>query len=297
MKRIITLITAVAMISALSVAFAADTASTTDQQNTNLDIYKTNESIAINKPAEAGSVLLWKKLKSSGYMGVDNDGFMTIHDGACQLANCEEDYAAVLRNVDFANEQIGLGLLVMNPKTLEPENVKLTEENIKIIGNNILNKTENKGLDELNSELRIDPHTCNYKKVNVGKITYDNWEEIRTFYHKELALSQYVAGINPQAATTGYWIGCVGSGCKWDYKVTAEYGPYNRVLCCSYAGRTHVHQTAEWLGNYNYGYTGRLLFGLNTLYFGSSAVSGFSAKDREDWPAIKEGYDNSSDMS
>lgn len=44
-------------------------------------------------------------------------------------------------------------------------------------------------------------------------------------------------------------------------------------------------------GNYNYGYTGRLLFSLDILLEGSFVVSGFDPKDvATDWPQIREGF-------
>lgn len=48
--------------------------------------------------------------------------------------------------------------------------------------------------------------------------------------------------------------------------------------------------TSEWLGNYNFGYTGRMFFSLSTLKFGSNLASGFSNDDYLDYPAIEVGY-------
>jgi len=43
----------------------------------------------------------------------------------------------------------------------------------------------------------------------------------------------------------------------------SEYGNA-QVLCLTYAGTTNSHQAmgGEFMGNYNYGYTGKLLFSL-----------------------------------
>lgn len=94
----------------------------------------------------------------------------------------------------------------------------------------------------------------------------------------------------PVALATGYWIAKVEPNGDWDYKTQHGYSPYNKTFCCGYSRNFHMHQTSEWIGNYNYGYTGKLLFSLSVLKLGSNAVSGFDPKDVEDYPANEEGY-------
>ena len=63
------------------------------------------------------------------------------------------------------------------------------------------------------------------------------------------------------------------------------------MFCC-YFDSNFDHVTSEYIGNFNYGYTGSYLFDLNTLHLGSSAVSGFDPADVSDWPAIDAGFEN-----
>lgn len=52
--------------------------------------------------------------------------------------------------------------------------------------------------------------------------------------------------------------------------------------------------SAEQIGNYNYGYTGWLLFPQTVLLAGSVVAGGGSiSKDKHDWPDIKAGYRDS----
>lgn len=141
-------------------------------------------------------------------------------------------------------------------------------------------------------EVYNQPHECGYKAVTVGKLCFDNYNELSDFFDNAVQLALVNPNFKPWSATAGFWVGSVMPGGVWDYKTVSGYAPYNTVLCCSYGGLTYQHRTSEWLGNYNYGYTGAFLFDLNTLHFGSSAVSGFSPADQLDWPAIDEGFYN-----
>jgi len=59
--------------------------------------------------------------------------------------------------------------------------------------------------------------------------------------------------------------------------------------------KKNYHRTSEFMGNYNYGFTGRVLFNLTTLKLGSNyAASGNPfIPDTDDYPAIEEGYNDS----
>lgn len=53
------------------------------------------------------------------------------------------------------------------------------------------------------------------------------------------------------------------------------------------------NMTGEYIGNYNYGYTGYLLFPLSVLKIGSAIVAGGIIKDIHDWPDIELGFNDS----
>lgn len=95
-------------------------------------------------------------------------------------------------------------------------------------------------------------------------------------------------GGNAYTLTVAYWVSLVCEGGAWDYKIQPLYK--GKTFCCTYAGGTNIHRTAEYIGNYNYGYTGADLFSLAILHLGSAAVGGGVEKDQHDWPAIDEGY-------
>ena len=105
---------------------------------------------------------------------------------------------------------------------------------------------------------------------------------------------------NPSDAynfTVGWWVGKVMPEGDWDYKVQPGYSPWYKEFCMlHYDGVVRDHNS-KWLGNYNYGYTGELLFSLQTLYNGGDAISyllngipdGSEAKEAIEW-----GYNDAS---
>ena len=132
-------------------------------------------------------------------------------------------------------------------------------------------------------------HQCTYNKLSLGFMVSANKKIIEDYYQSILA-------VNPTAATNstiGYWIARVQEGGVWDYKRNSEIGPWDNISCCDYWTYTNAHRTAEWIGNYNYGYTGAFLFSLSVLKAGSFAASGFRETDSADWPAIEEGFTHS----
>lgn len=129
--------------------------------------------------------------------------------------------------------------------------------------------------------------------LNVGSLTANNRQRLIDFYETYLA---YEPDGNARNATIGYWVGMVMPGGQWDYKSDDEIGPWDHTWCCSYWRLSNQHKTAEWIGNYNYGYTGSFLFSLDVLKTGSFVVSGFDPSDYDDWDAIEDGYKYSGGM-
>lgn len=126
-----------------------------------------------------------------------------------------------------------------------------------------------------------------------GNIVNQNKILIRDLFSTSLAY------MNPNSAFTFVvmnWISLVRTGGDWDYKQPRLYGTAQKYNC--YLGPRNNYYTAmmtgENMGNYNYGYTGYLLFPQFVLIAGSVAVAGFSIKkDKHDWPDIKNGYRDS----
>lgn len=132
-------------------------------------------------------------------------------------------------------------------------------------------------------------HTCTEEFVDILTICEENYKFLATYYESMLVVQMSEPTFNAWLSTVSFWISHVRSNGAWDYKVSAQYGPYNNELC-TYYNDAYRHITAEYFGNLNYGYTGSLLFSLDMLHTGSYVVSGFDPADEEDWPAIDTGY-------
>lgn len=197
--------------------------------------------------------------------------------------------------IKLLNAGIAFGAINFSEDTRHLYALDMTEENIQLIKTNAAKMWENEEVVAQYRELAhtsddVSPmasHSCSYGYLNVGKLTADNRASVERFYETFLA---YEPDGNAGVATQGYWISMVMERGPWDYKRDSQIGPWDHVWCCSYWRLSNQHKTAEWLGNYNYGYTGSFLFSLPVLKAGSFAAAGFNPSDYSDWTAIEEGY-------
>ncbi len=120
--------------------------------------------------------------------------------------------------------------------------------------------------------------------LDLGWQVHQNFQEIKNIYRN---VATYPAAV-------AYWVNKVRKNGDWDYKVKDIF-KHNKTYWCKYGpgGSSRGYRNGEWIGNYNYGYTGHLLFNLDVLHVGSSAVGGGPEKDKHDWPAIDSGYNHS----
>ena len=196
--------------------------------------------------------------------------------------------------IGLLNSAIDMGLLEVDPVDGAVDETQYTKQQFSTLSQQLIVKDE--GSVSTESITQSSEHTdtttpqathyCTYGKLSVGFMVSANRQILVDYYESILAVNPTVA-IN---STIGYWIGRVAPGKSWDYKTDPEIGPWDHMWCCDYWTYTNVHKTAEWIGNYNYGYTGSFLFSLDVLKAGSFAVGGFDPSDYDDWPAIEEGY-------
>lgn len=224
-------------------------------------------------------ISLWNRAKNKGYISVDKYEQIVINWSDTDFWD-ESNKTMLLKEIlPQWNMAIKMGLLGIDPDKVEFYALQITNETIERI--TIIN----------NSDQQFPAQTQQVMSFyDVGTICQNNDNTVKSLYNS-LVYSQMLnpyAGIDPWFSTVSYWVGQVREGGSWDYKTQSAYsGSFN----CSYSGHTNVIRNGEWLGNYNYGYTGKFLFSLDVLHTGSYIVSGFDPKDEEtDWPAIDEGY-------
>ena len=240
-----------------------------------------------------GAWSLYEKAVEYDYVSLDDAGRYVFDERTEELADSVSEYEEFLHMFDVANQAIELGLCGVDPVSHEIYSVPLTRDIIE----RALNVGENSCEPELYS---ADNHGCSYPDLYLGGIVSTNYDTIRDFWDEMIQLSLKNPNIYPKAATIGFWVGKIQEGGEWDYKVKPGYKPYDKTFCCTYGenySKQWVHRTSEFIGNYNYGYTGELLFSLSVLKKGSDAAAGdFFNPDSGDYPAITEGYNDASDI-
>ncbi|MBX4159948.1 MULTISPECIES: polymorphic toxin type 44 domain-containing protein [Priestia] len=125
--------------------------------------------------------------------------------------------------------------------------------------------------------------------LNLKRLVESNRKELEKFNASVLKTSPGSA----YNATVGYFVGKVQEGGPWDYKVRSGYKPwYKEFNASTYNGKKVIN--SEYIGNYNYAYTGELLFSKKTLLIGGGAVGvGVGQpEDSKDKDVITKGYND-----
>ncbi len=186
----------------------------------------------------------------------------------------ETDYDTIVSDMEIMNTCIESGMASFNQLT-----GSFVVADVETVINNVpaqMMKSEKEA---------ISPRVLS---LDLGSVVSENYAYIEDYYNTLMTYTPTEA----YTGTVGIWVGKVAPKGDWDYKRT--YGPYDTPYTCTYGlndSKTRL-KTAEFIGNYNYGYTGSFLFNLNALKTGSFVVSGFDASDYTDHPAIEEGFED-----
>lgn len=205
---------------------------------------------------------------------INTDGTIKINESLRnKLTN--DEFNVFSKDMDIMNNSIELGIVYFDQNT----NSFITKDTTVILNN----------FDSIVSKINLSSNTTVTRAVdnlNLGSMVHKNYLEIENYFLAQIKYNPDGAHI----ATGTYWGGkLVG---VWNYKDPAILGPYNHEYNCTYGlnSSKHVIHTAEFIGNYNYGYTGSLLYNLPILKAGSFAFAKFDPSDFSDHPAIEEGY-------
>lgn len=276
----------------LSLSFVTNVSAVSNEEE-NEDIQAMNDFVneysgyVKEVPKNEKSALAWELARDNRFISVDSDGHIQVETSSAEEALSDE-YYNFIESVDLCNYLVDLKLLEVNPETLEINNLEITEESLDAMEAMDTIENQSQTIDTL--RFRISGEHCSYQKLDVGTLVDSNLNEI---VHVKSGLVDM--GVeDPYMAAVAYWVQKVKTYGDWDYKWSEELSGEqlgDTILCCTYARGTDIHRKTEWLGNYNYGYTGTALFPLDILHLGSYAISGFDSDDKiTDWPAVDEGY-------
>ena len=233
-----------------------------------------------------------EELKRLGLLFLSTGNHLSISAEAWNMIDDIPSLNLLANDYVFANEAIDDGILRVDSSTLELYNCDVTEKNLQQMKSNDLAEMVKEQIANAGSALATSH--CSYRKVYFGSMVRNNRTELKNYLHKMELLKETNPSIAPGAALLSYWIGKVQPGGAWDYKSVPGYAPYNTIFCLTYGisdKKTNYHRTSEFMGNYNYGFTGRMMFPLTVLKLGSNGAAGNPFKpDTDDYPAIEEGY-------
>lgn len=235
-------------------------------------------------------------LREDGGIVADEDGILTVNKENPYIGNV--GYTRFLDAIALYNELISDGIIEVESQTGELTicSANQVPEQIVIEGERHIQSQIQSQVSLAGPNRSLAAHSCSYPDLDLIEMCQDNYDELSGVY----LLNKIIEAANPSGVPTAwlttaiYWVNKVREEGDWDYKTQPDFKPWNKTFCSYYDGAYH-HITSEYIGNFNYGYTGSLLFSLDILHFGSSAVSGFDPADEEDWPAIDAGFEKATE--
>lgn len=230
---------------------------------------------------------LWDDLSRTGKLFINERGLISLKG----VEPHGRDLVYYLEyTIDSYNEAIEDGNLIaymdddMVVISLPTEVQRLQNEMADEVVSNSDGVLKNKAIGVETRAKASSSHNCEYKKIDLYKLCESNRNEIKN------KIEAYSIKTNGKAMAVIYWVNKVKEGGDWDYKRQALLGPASQTYCSYYQGAFH-HITAEYIGNYNYGFTGRGLLPLATLHAGSVGAAKFKRiQDLTDWPGIDDGF-------
>ena len=207
----------------------------------------------------------------AGDVFVDDEGKLQVADTLAEKVD-NETFKKFKRDMQTMNYCLEIGAYEFNPITGDFEAVPINEY--------LANNKDIQGAAPLNARAAT---------LALGNMVHTNYMEIKTIYQSTMAYAPESAW----ASTVGIWVNRVKPGGIWDYKSSEDYGAYyGTEYYCTYGLNNSKRgiRTTEFMGNYNYGYTGRILFSLADLKRASEIVAGAPELDANDQPIIEEGF-------
>jgi len=166
-----------------------------------------------------------------------------------------------------------------------------SDEIEEIIYNEEYSVSEDNTFADDNEDVVLAITDAGYPKLMAYSIASHNKQTLKNFMDTLLVSNK----IHPEQAvfsTISFWVAKVKTNGAWDYKNVPGYAPYNKKWTAVQKNYTSA-RTSEWFGNYNYGFTGSLLFPCDTLLLGGDAVSWAHNGEKdssEDKLAIRQGF-------
>lgn len=193
-------------------------------------------------------------LKKEELITLNENGLISVQVDLSTLEVNREVINEYLNMVNIMNQQIKNGIVSMT------DDLKVQSSNIEDVAKRVY-KNDQKH-EKTNT---LDANSC----IPLVSLVEGNRDELEDIYDTQLTFNPS----NAYTFTVGWWVGKVMEKGDWDYKVQPGYAPWYKKFCMQHYNGIIKEHNSKWLGNYNYGYTGELLFSLSVLHKGGDAVS------------------------
>lgn len=206
----------------------------------------------------------------SDLANLDETGQILIDKEASSLNVSEEIYEEYTEDLKELNSGVEQELMYFDENfqihLLSPEEIvkKVLDESLKNPEERYINENEFDFTDFVT--LAAAPPSKNIKNL-----VLENRKGLDSFYNTAITAQRYGGG-DAFTSTVGYFVGKVMPGGAWDYKVVSGYSPWSKEFTGTFFDGTRVINSA-YIGNYNYGFTGELLFSKNALLTAGDGVS------------------------
>ncbi|WP_134027343.1 polymorphic toxin type 44 domain-containing protein [Lysinibacillus xylanilyticus] len=196
---------------------------------------------------------------------LNEDGKLFIDEKAIELNVEENIYNEYIDDIEKLNKGIEEGVMYFDSnlqiKMYSPEVIE------EMVYEEALNNPGEKYLPISPMAVPDGPPAKNVKALVVK-----NRAEAEDIYSMMKTNEKYGGG-NAFSGTVGWWVGKVKPGGAWDYKVVDGYSPWNKEWKGTFftAGTSYIN--SAYIGNYNYGYTGEMLFTKQVLLAAGDGVS------------------------
>lgn len=235
---------------------------------------------------------LWKEAKDKQIVFLNEEGKLELR------RNFYDRMEKLSLFISMWNEGIEAGIYSVDEDTLEISCTDLVNNlNVSEDLKSPIMKSASGGfiLENVFQSAAVIPastYHCNLPDVDLIGLCEMNYNNLVSYYNAAVLIKELDPGnaADPYQSTVTYFIIKVRPYGDWDYKRLPGYSPYDKEFCTQ-LNSSFQHITSEFIGNFNYGYTGSFLFSLDILLAGSYVVSGFNPADEmDDWPVIEEGY-------
>ncbi|TRZ38514.1 hypothetical protein CEQ21_24315 [Niallia circulans] len=229
---------------------------------------------SINKTTQQ----LHTEVVKNGYASLNDNGQIVINANAEDLNVSGELFNQYLVEMGQLNDGITEGVMNFN------EDFQIEFATQEEILENLETEAPQVVIEDENSEITVIEKSPKfgvlrvvdggYPKKNIQSLVENNRKQFEKIYKDNLTAQKYSGGnsVNAYNATASWFVAKVQPGGSWDYKVVSGYKPWdNKINGYFYSGYKVVN--AAYIGNYNYSYTGELLFSKNDLLRAGDAVS------------------------